>query len=295
MSGRLARLGLEAVLVSALVLAAVAVNWTNHGLEARMIERKADGDVGPLPDGNVVRVLSLGFERVVADLAWIRTAYYIGDEVSSEAHWPAAERLGQFVTDIDPYFDSAYVTMSSVLNGLRSDPDAAIRLLEKGAPHSKYWRLHFLLGFQYFMEKGEYEKGAKSLELAHQYGGPPYLVSLISRLYATGGDVTSAMQFVAARLQNEESPEIRAKLEERFSDLWITRDLDAIDAAIEKYRDARHKDPKTIAELVAGGFLPTEPRDPKGGAYRLADGRATASIPHERITIYRNRPMRTPQ
>jgi len=289
MVGRLIRMPLEGFLLPCVLIAAWAVYGTNQRLESRSIERAPDGEVGVLPDGKVLHVLSLGYERAVADLFWIRTAYYVGDENSSRAQWPSAERLANLVTDIDPKFDSAYVVMASVLNGLRKDPDAAIRLLEKGAANSQYWRIHFLLGFQYFMEKGEYVEGARHLERAFALGGPPYLQFLVSRLYTHAGDPTTAMQFIAARLQNEETPEVRAQLEKRYADIWITRDLGLIDAAIGKFRASRSKEPKSIEQLVEGGFLETAPRDPKGGAYSIVDGRARTDIVHEVIELNRPR------
>jgi tetratricopeptide (TPR) repeat protein len=281
MVGRLFRMPLEAILLPCVLLAAWAVHETNVRLELRSFERAPDGEVGVLPDGDVLRVLSLGFERTVADLFWIRAVYYVGDEQASSAGWPAAERLANLVTDIDPRFDTAYVVMASVLNGLRKDPDAAIRLLEKGAANSSYWRIHFLLGFQYFMEKGEHTLGAKHLERAFALGGPQYLQFLISRLYSHGGDPSTAMQFIAARLQNEETPEIRAQLKKRYADVWINRDLGLIDAAIEEFRSARKRDPKSIEELVEAGSLASAPRDPTGGAYAIADGRAKTDLEYE--------------
>ncbi len=284
------RIPLEAMLLPCVVIAAWAVHGSNLRLEGRIVERTPDGEVGVLPDGDVLRVLSLGYERAVADLFWIRTVYYVGDENSSSAQWPAAERLADLVTDIDPQFDTAYVVMASVLNGLRKDPDAAIRLLEKGVANSDYWRIHFLLGFQYFMEKGEHTLGAKHLERAFALGGPPYLQFLVSRLYSHAGDPTTAMQFIAARLQNEETPEIRAQLQKRYFDIWINRDLGQIDAAIAAFRAEKGREPKSVAELVASGALANEPRDPKGGSYAIADGRARTDLEYEVMKLNMPRP-----
>ena len=286
---RRAGIPFEFVLVPCLLLAAVAAHGTNRGLEARRVERAADGTVGVLPDGATVRTLSLGFERLAADLFWIRTAYYVGGEDAMKADYPDAERLANLVTDIDPQFDSAYVVMASVLNGLRKDPDAAIRLLEKGAAVSKYWRIHFLLGFQYFMEKQDYLRGAHCLERASELGGPEYLTYLTSRLYAHAGDPTTAMQFISARLRQEENPEVRARLEQRLSDIWITRDLDLIDAAIAKYREQTRRDPKDVRALVDAKLLPELPHDPKGGSYGISDGRATTQIPYELMRLKEQR------
>lgn len=281
MVARLTRIPLELLLLPLALLAGVAAHDANLRLEGHIVQVKPDGEVGVLPDGNVLRVASLGYERAVADLFWIRTVYYVGDESATAANWPAAERLANLVTDIDPQFDSAYVVMGSVLGGLRRDPDAAIRLLEKGAATSQYWRIHFLLGFQYFMEKSEHALGAKHLERAFALGGPQYLQFLISRLYSHAGDPSTAMQFIAARLATEETPEIREQLRKRYRDIWINRDLGLIDAAIERFRASNSRDPVSIAELVASGALASEPRDPDGGRYSLAEGRAKTDLEYE--------------
>lgn len=276
---------LEAVLLPLMLIAVWGMHGANHWLEARHVEQQADGSVGVLPNGNAVRVLSLGFERLVADLFWIRTAYYIGDETASAANWPAAERLANLVTDTDPKFDSAYVVMASVLGVLRHDTDAAIRLLEKGAAVSSYWRIHFFLGFQYFMEKQDYPRGAKSLERAIELGGPPYLQFLVSRLYTSAGDPTTAMQFIALRLKSEENPQVRADLERRYANIWIQRDLGLIDDAVAKYRVAKKAAPKSVGDLVAAGLLPSLPHDPKGGEYLISQGKAATRLEYDELKV----------
>jgi hypothetical protein len=282
---RWSRVPLEAVVLPLVLVAAWSLHGANHWLEAHQRAQAADGSVGVLPDGNAVRVLSLGFERLVADLFWIRTVYYVGDEVVSAARWPAAERLTNLVTDTDPSFDTAYIVMSSVLGGLRNDTDAAIRVLEKGAAVSQHWRVHFLLGFQYFMEKEEYLRGAECLQRAIALGGPPYLQLLVSRLYAHAGDPDTALSFIALRLQNEETPEIREQLQQRFSDVWINRDLALIDAAVAKYREAKRRAPSDVQALVAAGLLEKLPRDPKGGEYFLEEGRAATRLTYQELKL----------
>jgi hypothetical protein len=289
MPARFARFRLELVLIPLLALVAWGAYRTNLALESLRVERAATGDVGPLPDGKIVALLSLGFERLVADLFWIRTVSYVGDEASADADWPAAERLAMLVTDVDPHFDTVYVVMSSVLNGLRSDPDAAIRLLEKGTEYSHYWRVYFMLGFQYFIEKQDYVRGAQALQRALDLGGPPYLQFLVTRLYSNAGDANTAMAFIQARLQNEETPEIRAKLEKRFSDLWINRDLKQIDDAADAFQAARKRAPKSVRELVDTGFLARAPRDPKGGEYFIDNGVASSHVPYEPLRINQQR------
>ena len=192
------------MLLSVLCVGGGGVHQANRALEARVHDRRPAGDVGPLPDGKALRVLSLGFDRLIADLFWLRTVYYMGDERSDAAGYPAAARLANLVTDIDPYFRTVYVVMSGAVGALQGDPDAAIALLEKGTRHVEYWKLHFILGFNYFMEKLDYASAARHMQLAAEKGGPPYLQLLSARLYAQAGDPETAIAFIRARLQETE-------------------------------------------------------------------------------------------
>ena len=278
---------LELGLTALIAVLGIAVHSLNVDLEARSASERATGDVGPLPDGKALRVASLGFDRLVADLFWLRTCYYIGDNDSALAGYPAAERLANLVTDIDPSFRTPYVLMSGALSGLVGDPEAAIRLLEKGIRHVEYWKLHFLLGFNYFLEKQEFVKAGEQMLLAAEMdGGPFYLHLLASKLYARGGDAETALEMVQARLANEPHPEVRKRLEKRFWDIWITRDVGSINAAIRTYRAETQKPPESIAVLVAAGLLEREPTDPRGGTYSIRAGHAHTELDYEPIKIH---------
>ncbi len=274
------------LLVAALVVAGVAIHQTNVSLERFDTEATAPGDVGPLPDGKALRVLSLGFERLVADLFWLRTVHYIGDPASEAAGYPAADRLAELVTDIDPYFTTAYVHMNSVLSTLRDTPDDAIVLLAKGLRYNDwYWRLYFLQGFNYFFGRNDYRNAADHLREATRRGGPRYLPLLVSRLYNEAGSPDTAIAFIEARLRGVESPKVREDLEKRLRDLFIARDLGRINAAIEQFEAARGGPPPDVHSLVREGYLPEEPLDPEGNRYRIRDGRAETVLEHDDLRI----------
>ncbi len=278
---------IEVGLVALLVALGVGVHRSNLSLEQRIQQVRPSGDVGPLPDGRALRVLSLGFDRLLADLFWLRTVYYVGEENSTAAGYPALDRLANLVTDIDPGFRTVYVVMSGAIGALKGDPDAAIALLEKGVQYVDYWKLHFLLGFNYFAERSDYAAAGEQMRLAaSKEGGPPYLPLLSARLYAQGGDPETAIAFIRARLAETEHEETRRALEKRYWDLWITRDLQAIDAAIEAHRGARGGVPGDVAALVEAGLLEREPTDPKGGSYRIENDLAATDLEYERLEVH---------
>jgi tetratricopeptide (TPR) repeat protein len=271
-----------------LCLLALGAHGVNLRLESFERATRPPGEVGPLPDGRALRVLSLGFERLVADVFWLRTTYYVGDEEVEEAGFPDAGRLAELVTDVDPHFTSAYVIMQSVLAVLRRDPDAALALLEKGLRHNPdHWRMHFLRGFMLFFDKGEYAPAAEHIRRASELGGPPYLQLLATRLYTQAGSPETALAFVETRLAGERDPKVRARLAVRRHDLVVERDLARIDAAVERFRAQTGRAPRDLGDLVARRLLPGVPLDPDGHPYFLERGRAAARAHFERLEVYR--------
>lgn len=269
------------------------LGWGSHranvALEDQIYATRRPGGVGLLPDGKVLRVLSLGFDRFVADLFWLRTVNYIGDERSVKAGYPDAARLGELVTDIDPGFKTPYSVMNSVLTVLSHQPEAAIALLDKGIQHIDWWKLHFLQGYNYLFETKEYEKAAEQMALAaSKKGGPPYLPLLAARLYAHAGDPDTAMAFVRARIDQAATEEEREGLARRYRDLWVTRDLRNINAAIEAYEQVHAETPRDVQALVEAGFLYVEPRDPAGNSYLIQDGVALSSMEYEKLHPHLN-------
>ncbi len=292
MAGTARHRSVDAVLIAALVAVTLGAYASNRWLEGRSVEPGRPWLVGPLPDGKVLRVASLGFERLVADLFWLRTVYYVGDEEVTEAGYPDAPRLARLVTDIDPYFTTAYILMNSVLSVLMGEPEQARDLLEKGLRYNDDdWRLHFLQGFTLFFDLNDHGPAAEHMRAAFERGGPPYLQLLAARLYAEAGAPETAMAFIEARLREEHTSEGRDRLRSRYHDLWVERDLVRIERAIRAFEAERKRAPASYAELLDAGLLIPEPRDPAGAAYSLGDGRPASGFEYERLRVYRAKPL----
>ncbi|MFQ5698656.1 MAG: tetratricopeptide repeat protein [Myxococcota bacterium] len=274
-------------LATALLAVGVGVHLFGRALERGDSASPGSVAVGALPDGHVVRIFSLGFERIVADLFWLRAVNYVGDERSASVGYADAGRLATLITDIDPRFKTVYVLMHSVLTSLAHQPKAAIELLDKGIRHlPDSWRLHFLQGYSYFMYEHDWARAAHEMRAAAERGGPSYLPLLAARLYSRAGDPETAIAFVIARLQQEKIPEVRAELEARLRDLEIVADLRRIDAAVARYRAERGAAPERVADLVRAGFLAREPHDPEGGRYSLRDGAAWTDLDYDPLVVH---------
>lgn len=277
----------ELLLAAAIGTLGAGTHWVNSDLEQRRQSAERAVEVAVLPNGEALRVLSLGFDRLVADLFWVRTIYYVGDERTAAMGYPNLDGWAELVTDIDPGFRTVYVVMSGAIGVLQGDPDKAIALLEKSVRHVDYWKLHFLLGFYYFSEKADFGNAAKHIEIASgKPGSPPYLATFAAKLYDKAGESETALEFIRARLAVEEQPEMRAALQKRYWDLWISRDLRQIDEALGLFRTRHGRDAEALRVLVAEGLLERVPKDPRGGDYRIDRGRAATDLPYERMDVH---------
>jgi hypothetical protein len=68
--------------------------------------------------------------------------------------------------------------------------------------------------------------------------------------------------------------------------LHVERDLQAIEEAARRYRQARGAWPQSVQALAAAGFLSRVPREPHGGRYLIDPDGSARSTAAERLRAY---------
>lgn len=82
-----------------------SINYKKHGeIQESLIKHPEF-----LPSSQSLEIISFGFQKLVADIYWLKAVQYIGSNVLSEAYKKYLYTLLNLVTDIDPYFTKAYV------------------------------------------------------------------------------------------------------------------------------------------------------------------------------------------
>ena len=108
-----------------------------------------------LPDVKTVRLFSLGFEGLAADLVWIKGAIYFGSNYRKRGfRFPWMARLLDLATDLDPLYYDVYWYGSSLLPDVRQ----SIRLLKKGMKYfPNNWKFPEMVGFNYHYYLKDYK------------------------------------------------------------------------------------------------------------------------------------------
>jgi tetratricopeptide (TPR) repeat protein len=249
-----------------------------------------------LPQAQVLRVASLGYQGIVADFLWIQAIQAMGEKKVTEEAGRWIYRVLDILTTLDPKFVRAYEAGGLALCTLVVLPEESNALLEKGMKHNPdVWQFPFYLGINYYFELGDDAKAAEYVARAAGLpAAPAHLSALAARLYASAKAPQNAVELIASLYEQAGDGEVRQVLEQRLKEAIVERDLQVLEEAIRRYRDRYSKQPSQLEDIVAQGVLNALPRDPFGGQY-LYDASTQAvssSSVKERMAMKGNRRQR---
>jgi tetratricopeptide (TPR) repeat protein len=242
-----------------------------------------------LPGGEYLRMASLGYRELAADLLWLEAIQVMGEKKLSveDGHWlyHAVDRI----TTLDPKFVRAYEAGSHALCILVLLPEESNRLLEKGMRHNpQEWMLPFLLGINYYFELGDDEKAAEAMaKAAGLPGAPERLMSLAAKLFVSAKSPQQAVELLAKAYEETSDENVRRMLEVRLKESIVERDLQILEEAIRRYQVNYTHRPERLEDLVGPELLRELPKEPFGGhyLYESATGVVRSSEVTERMRI----------
>ena len=242
-----------------------------------------------LPSGEYLRMASLGYRALAADLLWLEAIQVMGEQKLSEdeGHWlyHAVDRI----TTLDPKFVRAYEAGSQALCILVVLPEESNRLLEKGIQYNPHeWKLPFLLGINYYFELADDEKAAEAMAKAARLpGAPESLARLAAKLFVSAKSPQQAVELLAKVYEETSDENVRKMLEIRLKESIVERDLQILEQAISRYQANHSRRPERLEDLVGPGFLQELPREPFGGRYlyESSSGTVRSSEVVERMRI----------
>jgi tetratricopeptide (TPR) repeat protein len=222
-----------------------------------------------LPSGVYLRMASLGYRELVADLLWLQAIQMMGERKLSEeaGHWlyQALDRI----TTIDPKFIRVYEAGGHALCTLVVLPEKSIRLLEKGMQHNpQEWKLPFILGINYYFELADDEKAAEAMAKAARLpGAPEGLARLAAKLFVSARSPQQAVDLLAKAYEETSDENVRTMLETRLKESIVERDLQLLEEMISRYQGIHFRLPEQLENIVESGLLRELPREPFGGRY----------------------------
>ena len=220
-----------------------------------------------IPETKFLETASLGFHAVLADVFWARAVVYFGEHFLEDKDYRWLYRLLDATTTLDPKNILAYRFGGTLLALEEDDVDKSIKLLKKGIRDNpnEDWRLYYLLGFNYFFYLEDHVTAAEYLEKAAMMPGhPAYLPRLVARMYAKGGKIETAIQFLKETYQQYEDENVKRSIEGRLNILMAKRHIPQLERIVAVYKNTYGEYPKDLKELIDAGLIRGLPDYPDG-------------------------------
>lgn len=277
---------LGAWLVASVVLALLGDYHRARALRY-YVDTQSYQDVYYLPPKDSLVLGSLGYRHALADLIWMKTLIYYGEELANRGDVKNLYRYGDAMIALDPDFKRVYrwVASSAIYrtgNVSADDARAAIRYLE--AANRRFpddGELAWDLGANYAFElapmlEGDQEreaarrKGLEFLEAASLRGaGPPWLVLQTANQLQGLGRVEQAIRHLEDVYATTMDPHVKAQIEKRLTAMRSAAYAEALRRTNEELEHARQRD---FPYLDTSLYLQVGPRPPFGGDAWLLRG-----------------------
>lgn len=230
-----------------------------------------------LPSGKVLKMLSLGYSGLLADIYWTRAVQYFGDLHHEKAmRYRLLYPLLDITTQLDPHLVIAYEFGSIFLSQAppegAGEPEKAVELVKRGIRENpNVWRLYADLGYIQAMELQDYKAASQSfLEGSRAPGALPWMRVMAAAMAEHGGEPQTARYLWSRLLESSDDTMIQQNAVKHLRALEVDEDIQRLEALVAEYRRRTGSQPQSFAPLIAAGLLRNPPVDPFGHPYRLA-------------------------
>lgn len=241
-----------------------------------------------LPSGKALRLLSLGYENAFADLLWFKTISYFGKHYRSDQDYRWFGHMCDLVSSLDARRKHVYEFCGTLLAWEAQAPEKALALLNRAVGiFPDYWRFYYLRGFTYMYFLEDEQKAKEDFVFAAKLPDvPPFVARMAAKKIANLQDPRSAVTFLTEIITQSKDPYQVKALQKRLKESRYEADLQALDQAVQIFKQREQRAPRDLQELQTAGIIGSVPQDPFGGTYYLdADsGEAKSSSNRKRLT-----------
>lgn len=255
-----------------------------HSIDRQRAALSEERDDILLSSGKLLKLMSLEYAPLMADLYWTRVVQFYGNKrvrgnANMELLWP----LLDITATLDPNllvtyrFGAIFLSQHAPTGAGR--PDLAVQLIQRGIKENPdFWRLYEDLGFVYYFDIKDYAKASEAfLEGSKNPSAQLWMKVMAARIAAEGESYATSVFLWKDILATSTDPTIKKNAETHLQLLKVKEDCRQIDLLADEFEKQVGRRPKRIGEMVQNKLLQGIPIDPLGYPY-VFDEKGKAAI-----------------
>jgi hypothetical protein len=269
-------------LLLVLPLGFAGIWWLQNGIDAQRASLSQERDDVLLRSGKLVKVMSLEYAPLLADIYWTRVVQYYGNkhvrgQANLELLWPMLD----ITTTLDPNLLISYrfgaMFLSQAPPAGAGRPDLAVPLIQRGIQaNPDYWRLYEDLGFVYYFDLKDYQKASAAfLEGSKKPNAQLWMKVMAAKVAAEGESIDTSFFLWKDIYNSTADPSVKKNALLHLQLLKVKQDCQQLNALADEYAKRFGKRPARMSEMVQAGLLHGIPADPLGFAYVFGEGGKT--------------------
>jgi tetratricopeptide (TPR) repeat protein len=250
-----------------------------HGIDAQRTSLNQERDDVLLRSGKLVKLMSLEYAPLLADIYWTRAVQYYGNkhvrgQANLELLWP----LLDITTTLDPNLLISYrfgaMFLSQATPAGAGRPDLAVQLIQRGIQaNPDYWRLYEDLGFVYYFDLKDYPKASEAfLEGSKKPTAQLWMKVMAAKISAEGESFETSAFLWRDIYESTADPSVKKNALLHMQLVKAKEDCKQLDALADAYAKRFGRRPARMSEMVQSGLLRGIPADPLGYAYVFGEG-----------------------
>jgi len=257
-----------------------------HSIDTERASLNQERDDVLLRSGKLVKLMSLEYAPLLADIYWTRAVQYYGNkhmrgQANLELLWP----LLDITTTLDPNllisyrFGAMFLSQAAPTGAGR--PDLAVQLIQRGIQaNPDYWRLYEDLGFVYYFDLKDYPKASEAfLEGSRKPNAQLWMRVMAAKVSAEGESFETSAFLWRDIYESTADPSVKKNALLNLQLVKAKEECKNLDALADAYAKRFGQRPARMSEMVQAGLLRGIPGDPLGYAYVFGeDGKAELNL-----------------
>jgi len=221
-----------------------------------------------LPSGKTLRVLSFGYQNLVADMLFIWSIQFYSSYHLTNIY-DYLERVFNVITDLTPQYKEPYIVGAWIMALEAGDVKMAIRLLQKGAKNlPEEWIFDYECGFYAYKNLKDYDLAEKFFaSAAAKPSAPHFIQRKRAHMVYMKDNLDYAYKLWMDIYQKAKDRLERSAAQNHLGQIKFEIDKKKLEAKIAQFKSMYNKYPHRLGDLIRAGLIKKIPKDFYGNEY----------------------------